>query len=357
MLKPIKFENLTRYINQIFPFLSTITFFSLIVESFTYRGFLFKNLYIDTTLLIIIAAGFGIVDTFYGHAKQKGTALLPTIFLYANSLLFPVLLLISVLMNIIEANHYPNYIFSTLHIQPENYNRIVIFSGILVLCNVIKSQGLRLRFISIHKPTLHLKINKNYYKIFSDLKLINITSLAIFFSEIFFISLLLFVSSDNSVNLFDYMIKNSAPILKNLSMSYPQKTEYKFYASYGNFYNYMEMIKVHTPPDSNILMPPQKNPWQLEGNQRLVRYFLFPRNLYYEENPEWRNVVDYVMIAWGNEGFPPANSDDYGWPKFSIEADSVYYFDLNSKRVKYITHEYIPSDGYNAGSYGLIKLN
>lgn len=47
----------------------------------------------------------------------------------------------------------------------------------------------------------------------------------------------------------------------------------------GRHYQYLVLLKEHTPIDAQIILPPQGDKWPAIGNQPVARYFLYPRIL------------------------------------------------------------------------------
>ena len=124
---------------------------------------------------------------------------------------------------------------------------------------------------------------------------------------------------------------------------------------YGYYYDYINFVKQIVPENSSILLPPQENPWQNEGNQRLSRYFLYPRTIYSAHESNLPEDISYIVIAWGSPDFSPKNGKSYGWPKERIEASKIYIYNFDTKSITEYSENYDPDKFMKPGIYGLIK--
>jgi hypothetical protein len=175
------------------------------------------------------------------------------------------------------------------------------------------------------------------------------------FLSISLISLIAIFGLTNFVTDVSDFLPNLILIVKTENLNKDTKYAYIMQAKYGYYYDYMEFVKTIVPENSSILIPPQINPWQFEGNQRLDRYFLYPRTLYSTGEVNLPGNYDYILIAWGNSAFPPDKGDLYGWPRFKIKAEDVYIYDINTKTFKVYQGDYDPEKYLKDGVYGLIK--
>jgi hypothetical protein len=144
-------------------------------------------------------------------------------------------------------------------------------------------------------------------------------------------------------------------IIRNINSNKEERFDFMMNMKYGNYYEYLNFVKSIADTQSSILLPPQKNPWQFEGNQRLARYFLYPRTLYSAHENNNPENVDYIEIAWGSTNFPPKGDDTYGWPRENINADKVYIYDFDSNKYQTYDEDYDPNKFLKPGVYGLIK--
>jgi hypothetical protein len=108
----------------LFHFLWVIAFIWSILESFTYQGFL-----PGTRFLFFFCILSGILARIFPQKKlftKKWTHGYKYFFV-VNKFIFPLILAFTVLILIFEKIHYPNYIFSLIHLQP----RLLFWPGFL----------------------------------------------------------------------------------------------------------------------------------------------------------------------------------------------------------------------------------
>lgn len=125
----------------------------------------------------------------------------------------------------------------------------------------------------------------------------------------------------------------------------------------GWIYTYADFIVRNTPENAKIFIPPQAKSWQSEGNVGYMRWFLFPRKLLSSADihstiPE---EAEYVFIAHGNWVW---GSDDYGWPKNSIDKSSIETIRLIDRKT--LDETELSETAYELDNtkevWGLIKL-
>jgi hypothetical protein len=159
-------------------------------------------------------------------------------------------------------------------------------------------------------------------------------------------------------------------LLKNISLVAQSTLEYYSYLVTHPFANYKEKLtyKVSdypyyafvnelTPPDATILVPPQESPWLTSGNVGYIRNFLYPRKLLqgtYQTAPI-PSGTQYVLIARGE--WPVNDLERYGWPKATISAQHIWYFDQNTRQhFEADTKTFDPNAPENKERWGLIQL-
>lgn len=182
------------------------------------------------------------------------------------------------LFNFVEEHNYKNYVYSHYHIQPQLILRPIILISFFLIAYLVRDKIVFLSNIKSYEP------KKNYIN--SILAFALVVILAVFCIG----------------NLFEdvsLLSKYFVDFMKTASMSKEEKYNYVMRSNYGYYFDYMEFVKSVVPSSSSILLPPQKNPWQLEGNQCLDRYFLYPRVLYSQYDQHLSNEYDYVLITWG----------------------------------------------------------
>ena len=156
---------------------------------------------------------------------------------------------------------------------------------------------------------------------------------------------------DNLVKTTPKMVSEATLTLKYATSSYDEKMR----ARWGDFYDYMVFIQDNTPEDAVIYHPPQIKPWEFEGNQALIRYFLFPRTLVSGsidldeyDGPQ----ITHIMIVWGREKSGVDQDVEYGWPKQEIKGKRIMILDDNYDG----TSVYSPGDEYFVRKRGVIEL-
>lgn len=285
--------------NKIFLLIVVLfTFVSLFAESYKYSGFVRNHFYIDPLILVGISVLTAILQ------KEKRSLAFKI-----NRFVLPVTSIIYLIFEFLEAKYYPNYVFSHIHMQPQNFFNLVLFSGILLLVE-----------------NFNLEKNKTFDKF-------NLKSFA---ALLLFITFLITLTESVSKTL-NLAINSDFYMLNHLSFNYDDKMKERW----GFYYDYMEFIRDNTPENSKILIPPQAY-YASVGNAGLDRYFLYPRPL---GNGDLYNVItkgyDYVLI-------------NPGWPKETIKTDKILI--LNSdKSISQFKNIYDPNMISNF--WGILKLS
>lgn len=290
----------------------------LIAEVFTYRGFLASHLpfnYLFIFLLNSFLVAYVLLPVFPLKKKWANIAIkLLTIPLF-------ILLIAFFWMGILEELHFPNYIFSKTHVNFVNLPAVISLLVLWVLALMTKKD--RLLKDKVIKPVF-------------------IWILLIFLSG-------MYVLTSLEKNLL-FLEKNTSFIGARPIASY----EEKMVESIGPVYNYVSFLESTVPEDSSIALPPQRIDQGFTGNTGIMRYFLYPRELYVssESNlPE--KVSDYVLASPGNE----LGTGDYeDWPDFKIESQETIYYDVETMEKITVEGDYIPDKNEFEDFYGLIKL-
>lgn len=126
-------------------------------------------------------------------------------------------------------------------------------------------------------------------------------------------------------NLFGTLAFASSKIafqLRHLNATYDEKMRIEW----GRFYDCMLVVKNNTPVDATIFIPPQADVWQMEGNEFLVRYFLYPRRImHFEKISEAASSPNpYFIYSWG---YWPGDRKMGAWPYEKFEAFSGKFVD------------------------------
>jgi len=320
-------ENNLKYIKVIFIFVSFLTIVLTLFETYTYKNFFYNHFYISTDLLLVFTFFLGIITFFEPDNIKKNTIdRLHNLYVVFVMILSGLLIIVYFPAKFYDELYYQNYIFSRFHIQTDLILRPITLGLFLISISLIK---------------------KYFRLLFSGMQsFLSLTLLVVV--AVFGLNNLIF---DLSV-----LIPNVYAINKTKTLSFDEKTDYIMNDNYGDFYKYTQFIKSIVPEGDSIVLPPQKNPWQYEGNQRLVRYFLYPRTLYSAHENLENKKINYALIAWGNSIYPPKGDNLYGWPRYDMSAKNIYIYDMKTGVVDEYKGNYKFEEYLKEGTYGLIKL-
>lgn len=300
----------------LFPLFVGAAFIASSLETYSYIGFLKKYIFVDSRFFVVLA----IFSTILLIGRKLNT--FNNFVLKVNLIIFPLVAILYLVMQFLEAIRFPNYTFSTYHIQPTNFFYIVLMSLTLLLISKITKQKSLVSNGSAFKPFL----------------------------------ILIFIAAfiNGAVKTVDAAIFTNIYVFSHLNASY----DYKMTAldRWSNYYDYIKFVKENTPENAFILVPPQQLPWNSTGNVGLDRYFLYPRNL---ENGSLNEPIDsskynYVLIVWGEWYIDDKNA--YGWPKVPVKAESIIYFNPGTRKVSEIKGNYNPVKSAENGVWGIIKI-
>ena len=238
-------------------------------------------------------------------------------------------------MIISVSTHYTNYVYATIHLQPDNFLRLTLFS-------------LSVALISLFKRLYDFESKKNIKILFIANLMRKLMKRNFWFVVV--VMLLTFELLLNMSNVLVVAIKDDAYIVTHLQFTYDQKMK----KTWGLYYDYMKFIKEYTPSDATILIPPQSNHWLSTGNMGLDRYFLYPRNLIHGNLYDVpKSGYDYVLVAkggWYNDAV------DWGWPKVGVKAEKIWYIDPMTLSVTVVKEDFDPNNPFNMQAWGLIKV-
>ncbi|GAB4028105.1 MAG: hypothetical protein Fur0011_7400 [Candidatus Microgenomates bacterium] len=274
---------------------------SAFLESVSYYGFIENKLGFPSLAIYLLSF---IISIFY-FKQVKVTTKIFKIILIITSIIYAFLIAL-------ETYFYPNYIYSNFHINPA----VTQFA---------------LAFLSYHL-TLHL--NLDWYK-------------ALLFAS------LIYVLVDGSGRTLGLASRGLGHFVSDPSASY----ETKLARVYPGFYETMKEIVEVTPANSTIFIPPQSNPWELEGNGAMVRYFVYPRQVRNLSDDLFVPKVDgpaYVLVARGSAK-QRVTVYDYGWPKSTFTGKKVWKLIDKKKLVLQPDSTYI-YDPDNLWDWGLIEV-
>jgi len=326
------------YNATLFPFFVALTYLFLLLETYLYIGFLRHFFLLDSRFFLVITLISGATLTFSKentiNQKSSGETLNTLIF-SLNTLFLPMALIFYMIMPVSEAANYSNYVYSTFHLQPNNFFYIVIFSTSLM---VFDQLGKRKR------------ITRRVGKVINDFpKKFKKSPIDIGLKTMILVVLLLYLIDNISATV-NSAINSNLYILSHLNDSYDEKMRKRW----GFYYDFMKFVNEHADDSSTIVVPPKRGPWLTVGNAGLGRYFVYPNRVInggYDYLPD--EEYEYVVIAWG--GWLVGDKERYGWPKVPIKADKVWYIDPDLSVEEY-DDDYEPSDTKNEKAWGLIKV-
>lgn len=308
-----------KILKPLFLVLYPVTLLSLLIESYTFKYFLYKHFYINSDILTAIV--FVLIIFILRSPRDK----IIKFYLLISSISVVVITAFYFFLTFIDDYNYQNYSFSKYHIQPDLLLRPIILGLFFLVAYYIEKK----------------------IKVFNRKKS--------FLSSLLFVTVVIFGISNLFLDVSN-LHQSLVTVIKTVNLKNSTKYSYIMRTQYGYYYDYIEFVKSIVPANASILLPPQKNPWQFEGNQRLDRFFLYPRTLYSTGEPDLPGTYDYILIAWGNSAFPPATGDSYGWPQYKVQAKEVYIYDINSNNYKIYKGDYDPKEYLKNDAYGLIKI-
>jgi len=287
------------------------------VETIKFPGFIGKHFFIDTKVYFALV----ILLLLISSARSKLLKLILKINLWVLILTLTVYLIFA----FIEASNYPNYVFSTYHINMSGLFYVLLFGFSLF---VIGKTGV--------KKSEFIKSKSLWNFIF-----------------IFFVAFALVVNLGISTQ---KALEENFYVFFHFNDTYDQK----MYFRWENFYTYMVFLENNTPKDATIVIPPQISPWWVRtGNLLLVRYFLYPRKMI-QYGTELIPDVDslpkgtFIMVAWGE--FLCEQLGCHVWPIQPIKAREAVYKENNSASIKMIREDFLYDPKDKNIPFGLLKI-
>jgi hypothetical protein len=272
------------------------------IESVSYIGFIHNHTGIRAYVFYFASVGL----IYFSKTYPAILARLLRVIAYTTSLLYIILIFA-------ETITYPNFVFTTTHINPFSFKIFIVL-------------------IWIHT----MVINK-----FSFVKSLLLASL-------------IFAGVDGAARTLGLMYLG----LKDIALLPFATYQEKMAKVYPGFYPAMQEIKKLTPPDATILLPPQGSPWDKEGNAAFVTYFLYPRsvkNLIQDDVASYAKDNHYILISHGIMSmFTSSNMYEYGWPKIPIKAKNMWKISLDSNTIETYSRDFNPQT--DQWDWGLIEV-
>jgi len=334
------------------PFVTTLTLLFLALETVTYSGFIARYVFVEIKIIMVINILMLIVYVFKNGANRnvdKFESTLMSLVVKGAYLALPLLAILYYIMIAIESANYPNYVFSTTHINPDTFFNILVFVAIIALSGILShshmenlevySKGLDIKGLKTEKMNSQLNFNLFGAKAQRIIAMLLVVTFSYFVLQ-------------NVILTTKRIVKSNIYIFVNSTDTYDDK----MYKSWHFFYKYMKFIKDNTPEDSSVAIPPPERPWLSEGNSVLVRYFLFPRRIVTVEDESGVKIdPDYYIISKGI--WKAYNESEYGWPKEKINASEIIYLDPNSFEIEKVEDVvYEPELFENKMGWGIIKV-
>lgn len=321
----IWYERLRAALLLAYPYLIVLAYTFLALEFYIYPGFLDQFIFIDSKIFTFVVIGLWFLICTHNFKFEKHPLLVHV--LTINKLFTPVFIFLSFLFKTQEERNYPNYTFSHYHVHPEHFRYFTVFNITLTI----------LYFVFASKSLAKLR---------KKISLKDLTSLFLI------LVLVLWIALPGSIGILSGVSNQIRFVSKHPNITYSGKLEIKL----GPTYRFIHFVEEHTPKDSVVAVPPQENPWLTIGNVGYVRYFLYPRTIISpaENNDFSYDHADYIVIARGE--WAAHHPDDYGWPKATIEAERMWYFDRNTGNTEEIDNSvFDPTVAKNKNSWGLIE--
>lgn len=210
-------------------------------------------------------------------------------------LVFPSTVALYVFLLLVESRHYLGYIFGYLHIHPQTLIFCLIFSGMLLWVEMDTSWTMR-------------------WKRSAGFVIIGLALVSNLFNSSWLLSRKLAFAFSPSMESYDQ----------------------RMHAVWGDFYTYSQFVNQVTESDALIIHPPQENPWQMVGNQLVLRYFVYPRRLVQstrESISSLARTADYVIISNGTPNIYPTEHLE-GWPQENFAYERIWLQDPDEVLVK-----------------------
>lgn len=329
------FDNNISKLEAVFPFLVSTTYLFLFIESYTYQGFLSKIFLLNSLQIAYLT--FFVCFIILFHPKQQKREMMGTTIetFHLNRLLLPISGLLYAIFTIEEMTHFPNYVFSQHHINPEHFKYLFVFNIILFCMDIISTNELK-EFVLNRKNIVYFW--KRTPRLESILFLLIVFQIA-------------WIVVPTTLGVTRVAFGSFQTILKNPFASYEERQQI-----ISPHYAFFAFIRDHTPPDAVIAIPPQQPPWLTSGNEGYVRYYLYPRK---EVNSAKRDFVDpsadYAMMSHGE--WATDDPKGYGWPQIKVEAEKIWYFDRRTDRGFESTDTvFDPANPAQKEQWGLIKI-
>ena len=301
----------------LFPYLSLITIFVLLLESVTYPGFVANHFFMSSVLIFCLFILSGVFSglTYISSQSKKDVSVFDKYVLLKNIFL---LILPIILILLFIFRNYTNL---------QRYS-ILFGSGVLFYpSRVVIALGCMIYFLGIYSFFMETKYRNKFSGYFAKIKEMFSKKSAIdLVSTSGFIFVILFIVMNSTYKDLPFAKFNVGFLLKHTFYTYDQK----MFNQIGPDYNYYLFIDKYTPNDAVIMHPKQQGQWGDVSNEGYSRYFIYPRNLVSEDvDPSLKDQANYVMII-GGKNLVSDHAKQNRWPDFNVPAKEIilYNFDI-----------------------------
>lgn len=285
-MNKIKLAFFIHLLGFLLPFLIPLSLFFLLLESYTYLGFVHKHWLIDSRIVsfISIAALMLIVSRLHRQAnKSNFTENLLDFVFKIIVILTPILMITYLMMQTLEAKNYSNYIFSNYHINPDNFAYVVFYS---LTISIIYSHKLLL--MSATSNISNNILGGKWFRF--DNIVIAVTVLIIGYNLV-----------TQAIVVTNRIVKNSVYMITHINLS-----DYdKLFKLWGDYYGFVHSVSKVVGKAEVVILPPQVSPWLTIGNGGLTRYFISNAEVKHFDFTN-QDIIDcncnYVVVSAGIDG-------------------------------------------------------
>lgn len=267
------------------------------IEAISYAGFIQSHLHISAYFFYLLSILLALKSR-KSFAKSKWLYILGIVPTFTYMVLV-----------FLEKINYPNFIYTIAHI---NLFNLLLFTALL---------------------WFHLLIIKQFGFIKSLL-----------------IATLIFVAVDGTGRTLAIIYIGLRDLALDPFATYSQKMT----NAYPGVYPALQQVRQLTSEDATILIPPQGNPWEIEGNAAMVTYFLYPRHVKNLDVDKLKDLPNHTYLLIAKGSWPKTGDTDYGWPKVAVHASTLWQIDLSSQQNLSYARDYDPL--LDKWDWGLIEV-
>lgn len=241
----------------------------------------------------------------------------------------------------LESSNYPNFIYSHYSLDPSSltvltkyYFSLIIINFLLILYNKRRSLSVKTQ------KNLILLVRTSLRKIFNKANLM-VLLILLLFAQVMRDATIVFI---NEIKAYTRYAENRIDLRRQI-------------VDLPDLARRAEYIKKSTPTDSIIVHPPQSVEFPIEGNQPVLRYFIYPRELvtdekleeFQRENGDDNNTYILIVSEWESNRY---------YPYENYKATEILLLLENGEEIKLSDLEYTPSlmTNFNNIDIGIIKL-